>query len=145
MKAPVRAAARLAQFGLFGAVSVTTTLLDFFLFNLLILSVAVPAVAANTISYGVGIAASYLLNKRFTFAGGGRDTRSHEVALFVVLSLGGLVVNNAAVALAAWAVGSPLALNLAKIGAGAATWALKFAAFDRWVYPARPSIDRSST
>lgn len=124
----------------FGAVSVTTTLLDFGLFNALILMSAIPVVVANTVSYGAGILASYALNKRLTFAGGGRHKRSHEAALFVVFNLAGLGLNNAAVAVAAWAAvdSSPLLLNLAKLGAGVATWMLKFLAFGRWVFPPRP-------
>lgn len=136
----MRSVFQLHQFAAFGAVSVTTTVLDFGLFNLLVLSEAAPVVVANTLSYGAGIVASYVLNKRLTFAGGGRDHRSHEIALFVALSLGGLLLNNAAVAVAAWTVGSPLLLNAAKIGAGAATWVFKFLAFDRWVYP-RPTAE----
>lgn len=130
---------QLGQVAMFGAVSVTTTLLDFGLFNLLVLSDAAPVVIANTLSYGAGIVASYVLNKRLTFAGGGRDRRSQEIALFVVVNVAGLVLNNAAVAVAAWTAGSALVLNLAKIGAGAVTWVLKFAAFQRWVYPRRSS------
>lgn len=128
---------RLLQFAAFGAVSVTTTLLDFGLFNALLVLDAAPAVAANTVSYSAGILASYLLNKYLTFAGGGRDNRAHEIGVFIAVSLGGLVLNNAAVALAAALAGdAPLLLNGAKIAAGAATWLVKFVAFERWVYPA---------
>ncbi len=123
----------------FGAVSVATTLLDFGLFNVLVVSAAVPVIAANTASYGAGIVASYALNKRLTFAGGGRDKRSHEIALFLALNLGGLWLNNVAVAVAALAAGgSPLLLNAAKLAAGVVTWLLKFVTFKHWVYPLRP-------
>ena len=126
------------QIAIFGLVSVVTTILDFGLFNLLVWLEAVPAVAANTLSYGLGIIASYLLNKRLTFSGGGRDKRSHELALFVVLNLAGLALNNFAVALAVRVAGeTPVLLNAAKLLAGAATWLLKFVTFKRWVYPAR--------
>lgn len=140
MRGPVSSprVARGSQLAAFGLVSLTTTLLDFGLFNLLVLSASVPVVAANTASYGAGIVASYALNKRLTFPGGGRDRRSHEIALFVAFSLGGLALNNVAVAAAAWTVGSPLLLNGAKLAAGAATWLLKFTAFRRWVYPVGP-------
>lgn len=127
---------RIVQVAAFGAVSVTTTLIDFGLFNVLVLVALLPAVAANTVSYSAGILASYVLNKTVTFAGGGRDNRTHEVALFVAVSLGGLALNNAAVAAAAALTGgSALLLNGAKLAAGVAAWVLKFVAFERWVYP----------
>ena len=144
MSTPVRPPRRslpLGRLAAFGAVSVSTTLLDLALFNLLALTDTLPVIAANTVSYGAGAVASYTLNKHLTFAGGGRDRRSHEIALFGAFNLGGLALNNAAVAAAAWAVGSTLVVNVAKVAAGAATWLLKFVAFRRWVYPARPPTE----
>lgn len=124
------------QFATFGGVSVVTTLVDFGLFNLLLATGVARVVVANTVSYGAGIVASYALNKRLTFAGRGRDVRSHEIALFVLFNVGGLALNNAAVAAAAWAAAdSTVVLNLAKLGAGVAIWLFKFLAFARWVYP----------
>jgi putative flippase GtrA len=119
----------------FGVVSITTTLIDFGLFNLLVLGDMLPAVAANTISYSVGILASYVMNKRLTFAGGGRERLSHEFGLFLIFNVGGLALNNLAVGLAVRVGSSTLALNVVKLIAGAVTWVLKFIAFKRWVYP----------
>lgn len=127
-----RAVAR--QLSTFGAVSVATTILDFGLFNVLILGNSVPVLAANTISYSAGIVASYLLNKRFTFAGGGREKRSQEVALFLVFNILGLGLNNLAVALVA-DVRSTLLLNAMKLVAGVVAALVKFVGFRRWVYP----------
>ncbi len=133
---------RFGQIVTFGAVSVATTVLDFAVFNLLVLLDVLAVVAANTVSYGTGILASYELNKRLTFTGGGRERRSHELGLFVLINVVGLVLNNAAVAAASLLVGEvPLLLNLAKLVAGGATWALKFVTFKRWVYPPRPLPD----
>lgn len=129
-----RFGATVKQVSTFGAVSVATTILDFALFNLMILNSGVPVVVANTLSYSAGIAASYLLNKRFTFGGGGRDKRSHEVALFVLFNIGGLALNNLAVALVA-DVRSTLLLNAMKLLAGLMAAIVKFIGFKRWVYP----------
>jgi putative flippase GtrA len=127
---------RFRQVVAFAAVSIATTVLDFALFNLLVFGDLLSPVVANTISYGSGIVASYVLNKRVTFAGGGRDRRSHEFALFVAINLLGLALNNASVLLATRvAEEAPLALNVAKLGGGVLTWAFKFFAFKRWVYP----------
>jgi len=126
--------ARLARFG---AVSVITTLIDFGIFNLLVIPNLLPPVPATTISYSCGIVASFVLNKRFTFRGG-RDNLAHEFGLFVGINVFGLALNNGAVALAEHAAGgSTLLLNLAKLGAGALTWTLKFLTFKHWVFPAR--------
>jgi putative flippase GtrA len=116
---------------------VTTTALDFGLFNLLVASDA-NVIVANTVAYSSGIAASYLLNKRFTFRGGGRDLWITEVGLFALISLIGLGLSDLAVwVVDAWLGRAALPLNLAKLGAGAAVWLLKFTAFGRWVYPPR--------
>lgn len=126
--------ARLARFGL---VSVITTLIDFGIFNLLVIPKLLPPVAATTISYTCGIVASFVLNKWFTFRGR-RDNMAHEFGLFVAINVVGLTLNNGAVALAEHAVGGgTLLLNLAKLGAGALTWALKFLTFKHWVFPVR--------
>lgn len=134
-------ASRLRQVTIFGLISVATTVLDFGLFNLLVPSDALPVVGANTVGYSAGIIASYILNKTFTFQGGGRDSRTQEFALFVVINLLGLLVNNGAVAAADSLSGSTLVLNGAKLAAGVATWVLKFAAFQRWVYPAQSKVE----
>jgi putative flippase GtrA len=120
----------------FAGVSVATTVLDFALFNLLVFGDLLSPVVANTISYGSGIVASYVLNKRLTFAGGGRDKMSHEFVIFVVINLLGLGLNNASVVLATRvARETPFALNAAKLIGGIVTWGFKFFAFKRWVYP----------
>lgn len=138
-----RLRAILKQVSTFGAVSIATTILDFALFNLMVVTRAVPVVPANTLSYSAGIAASYLLNKRFTFGGGGRNKRSHEVALFVLFNIGGLALNNLAVALVA-DVRSTLLLNAMKLLAGVVAAIVKFVGFKRWVYPVAVPADEGS-
>jgi putative flippase GtrA len=135
-------ARRLRQVTVFGLISIATTVLDFGLFNILIRVDALPVVSANTIGYSAGIVASYILNKKLTFEGGGRDSRTHEFALFVAINLFGLVLNNVAVGVTdSLYPNAPVVLNASKLGAGMATWALKFIAFERWVYPAREKSD----
>lgn len=119
----------------FGVVSVIATVVDFGIFNLLVIPKLLSPVVATTISYSAGTVASYFLNKWFTFRGG-RDSVVHEFGLFVLINVVGLAMNNGAVALVAHAMGdNTLLLNLAKLAAGAATWALKFLTFKRWVFP----------
>ena len=132
------------QVAAFGTVSVVTTVLDFALFNVLV-NGGTALLFANTISYGAGIVASYLLNKHWTFEGGGRDKLHHEVALFLAINVAGLWLNNLGVLLAANTINeSTLILNMAKLAAGAATWVLKYVTFKKWVYPvvvASPRFD----
>jgi putative flippase GtrA len=121
----------------FGAVSVGTTLMDFAIFNLLVSTTTLSPVASNTISYSAGVVVSYMLNKRLTFRDGGRDNRSHEMGLFLLINVVGLGFNNGVIALVAREFGrSTLVLDAGKLAAGIATWALKFVTFKRWVYPA---------
>jgi putative flippase GtrA len=130
---------RSRQAVIFGAVSIVTTIVDFALFNVLN-RLGTSLLLANTIAYSAGIVASYLLNKHWTFDGGGRDKIHHEIGLFVLINIGGLWVNNFGVLLAARVFDdSTLVLNLAKLVAGAATWVLKYVTFKRWVYPAARS------
>lgn len=123
------------QAAIFGVVSIVTTVLDFGLFNVLV-HLGTSLLLANTISYSAGILASYLLNKHYTFEGGGREKIHHEVGLFVLINVGGLWVNNLAVFAASRAFNdSAIVLNFAKLAAGVATWVFKYATFKRWVYP----------
>lgn len=121
----------------FGAVSVGTTVIDFAIFNLLVSATTLSPVVSNTISYSAGVVLSYMLNKHLTFRDGGRDNRTHEMGLFLVINIVGLAFNNGVIALVAREVGrSTLVLDAGKLAAGIGTWALKFITFKRWVYPA---------
>jgi putative flippase GtrA len=120
----------------FAAVSVLTTVIDFGLFNLLLKLSTLSVVEATTISYSTGVLASYWFNKRYTFKGGGRESIRQELILFVGINLLGLALNNLLVIAVARAAGrNALALNGARMVAGAATWVFKYLAFRRWVYP----------
>jgi putative flippase GtrA len=115
--------------------------MDFAIFNVLIAATTLSPVSANTVSYGTMVLVSYALNKQLTFPEGGRDKASHEMALFVIINVIGLLLNNAAIALITRELGSAaLVLNGAKLAAGLGAWVLKFITFKRWVYPvANPS------
>ena len=132
----------------FGLVSVVATLVDFGIFNILVIPKILPPLPSTTISYSCGIVTSFVLNKWFTFRGG-RASVAHEFGLFLAISLVGLGLNNGAVALAERTLGDgPLLLNMAKLAAGALSWVLKFFSVKHWVFPERrpdaPSLDRGS-
>ncbi|TPW29003.1 GtrA family protein [Pararhizobium mangrovi] len=73
----------------FAAVGVVTTALDFLLFTSLH-AASLPTALANTISYSCGIAASYHLNRNWTFGVRGDRVRALK---FVLSTLTGLVIS----------------------------------------------------
>ena len=81
----------------FGSVGVLNTLVDYAVFNALVLGAGMSVVPANLISYSTGIANSWFWNKRWTFAD--RPMRYPRLALpmFVVVNLVGLALNTGAV------------------------------------------------
>jgi putative flippase GtrA len=122
----------------YGVVSVAATAVDLGLFSVLVALEAVPLLVATSVSYLIGLIVSYVLNRRFTFAGRGLSSRTDEFVMFSVISLFGLVLNNVAVALVASLFGRQvLLLNAAKVAAAALIWLVKFAAYRRWVFPER--------
>jgi putative flippase GtrA len=121
----------------FGIVSVASTVGDLGLFNVLVIYKLTPLLVATTLAYTLGMVTSYFLNRRYTFRGG-RDSRMHEVGIFVLINVVGLGLNNGAVALFAGLIGrGTLILNLARILAAALTWSFKFVTMQQWVFPAR--------
>jgi putative flippase GtrA len=123
----------------FGAVSVVATIADFGLFNILLIFHVIPLLVATSLAYTLGMITSYGLNRRYTFEGG-RDSRVHEIGIFVFINLVGLALNNGTVALFAALIGrGRLTLNLARVLAAALTWSLKFVTMQHWVFPTRDS------
>lgn len=123
----------------FGTVSVAATMVDLAVFDLLLLAEAVPRFVATSTGYSVGLVVNYLLNRWVTFRGGGRDRWSEEFALFALISVAGLLLNNAAVEVAARLVGTGAGLlTAARLVVAAVLWTAKFVLVQRWVFPARP-------
>lgn len=79
----------------FGMVGVLNTLVDFGLFNVLYHFVGLPLLAANSLGVAAGIANSFIWNKHWTFSAGGRSRLRHEVITFALISIIGLLLNNA--------------------------------------------------
>ncbi|HXF56273.1 MAG TPA: GtrA family protein [Actinomycetota bacterium] len=122
----------------FGTVSVVATLVDLAVFNLLLRAEPVPRFVATSTGYGVGLVVNYLLNRWVTFRGGGRDRWSEEFALFALISVAGLLLNNAAVETAARLVGTGAGLLTgARLVVATVLWTAKFVLVQRWVFPPR--------
>lgn len=94
----------------FATVGLVTTGLDLGVFTSAG-AVGVPPVPANVLSYSCGIAVSYLLNRRWTFATGGSVS---QAAKFVIATGSGLVLSTILLAILTKAM-PPLAAKLTTV------------------------------
>jgi len=79
------------QIGKFGAVGIINTVLDFAVFNLLIIYAGFPRIPANIVSTTIAMTFSFLANKNFVF----RDRSEFKIkqaAMFLVITAFGLYV-----------------------------------------------------
>lgn len=118
-----RLAGQVVRFGMVGALN---TLVDFGLFNVLFHFVGLPLLVANSLSVAAGIANSFIWNKHWTFSAGGRARWKREVVVFVIVSVIGLLLNNAGIYVLTRLSGNMgvLALNVQKLAASVVsmTW-----------------------
>ncbi|MDO8726614.1 MAG: GtrA family protein [Candidatus Methanoperedens sp.] len=86
------------QFRKFIFIGVANTLIDIFILNLLMFTSGIYKgdylIIFNTISYSIGTSNSYILNKKWTFKDKSKSY-SKQFAVFVTVSLIGMVLNNA--------------------------------------------------
>lgn len=80
------------QVGKFGIVGIINTLVDIGIFNVLKFVFGFTTVIANIISVSAAIVNSYVWNKRWTFHDKDKNI-SKQFIVFVVLSIGGLIIN----------------------------------------------------
>ncbi len=93
----------------FGSVGVLNTLVDYGVFNALVLGAGLPVIFANPLSYSAGILNSWFWNSRWTFSD--RPMRYPRLAMpaFVGVNLLGLAINTG-VLLVLWAAGESMGL-----------------------------------
>lgn len=91
----------LREMARFAAVGVVNTGVDICLFALLLSAAAIPAAAANVLSYSAGVVTSFVLNGRWTFGSGGRPAGPalSAFALFASAAVAGLLLSTLIVAL----------------------------------------------
>ncbi len=128
----------------FASVGALNTVIDFVVFNLLVLVFGFGIVVANLVSYSAGIANSYLWNRNWTFADRRSSQWRPELFRFVIANLGGLAVNTGMVwllvrALGLVALSSDAATStwvppVAKAGAIAGTMVFNYLVFRFWVF-----------
>lgn len=130
MRNELKEGARLWRFGLVG---ILNTLVDFGLFNLLVLLLADPSGAAllacNAVAFLAANLCSYACNRSWTFALTG-SASLREYSAYFGISLVGLLLNTLALwLLTGGAAESYLQLNLAKAGATAVSMVWNFCGY----------------
>lgn len=119
------------QFLKFGVVGVVATVIDFGIMIALTEWVGWDPVLSAGISFVVSLIFNYLASMRFVFIHRDDLSRSREMAIFVVLSLVGLAINEGLM----WLGVNALALNyvLVKVAATCVVMLWNFASRKRWL------------
>jgi putative flippase GtrA len=87
----------------FGAIGVVNSAVDFAVFTLAFVWLALPIVPANLMSWAVAVTSSYVLNSMFTFAAeSGRKLAARTYVNFVVAQVAGFIANTAVVLTASY-------------------------------------------
>lgn len=107
----------LAQLAKFGVVGVVATVVDFGVMNVLHYGMHLDILIANTVGFIISLIFNYLASMKFVFEHREGMSRRREFAIFVVLSIIGLLLNDGIVV--ALNKGIALEANLAKIAATA--------------------------
>ena len=115
----------------FAAVGAANSLIDFCVFTIAHLGLAVALVPANVIAYAVAATFSYLANSRWTFGGRAGARGPRDFIAFQLVNLIGLVLATTLLVVLA----RHLPVLGAKLFATAASFAWSFTVLDRLVWP----------
>lgn len=114
----------LAQVAKFGVVGVIATVIDFGVMDILHYGLSVGIIPANTCGFIVSVVFNYLASMKYVFSHRDGMSRRREFAIFLILSVVGLVLNDAIVGALNLLVG--LEANLSKIFATAIVMVYNF-------------------
>ncbi|MGE0060691.1 MAG: GtrA family protein [Xanthobacteraceae bacterium] len=93
----------IAKAASFGAIGVVNSAVDFAVFTLAFVWLALPIIPANLMSWAVAVTFSYVLNSMFTFAAeSGRKLAARTYVSFVVAQVAGFIANTAVVLIASY-------------------------------------------
>lgn len=115
----------LAQLAKFGVVGVVATVIDFGVMNLLHYGAHLDILLANTAGFTISLIFNYVASMKFVFEHRDGMSRRREFAIFVVLSVIGLALNDGIVL--ALNKGLALEANIAKVAATALVMMYNFA------------------
>jgi len=143
---------RIQEFLRYSVVGFSSTVIDFGVLALLTNLWSWQPLAANPISFVMGVTNGFVWNRYWTFRGARHDEPVGQYARFVIVNLGGVLIDQSILALAlALGPGVGLSPNLAKWGGKVAAIpfvvAWNFTANVRWTFRRRdPDVsDRETT
>ena len=84
----------LAQITKFGIVGIIATVIDFAILIVLTELFGVDTVVSATISFSISVVFNYLASMRYVFKHRDGLSRQREFAIFLVLSIAGLIIND---------------------------------------------------
>jgi putative flippase GtrA len=133
---------RLGQLVRYGTVSAIATTTSLVILTGLVATAVVRPAPANVVATLAGMVPSFELNRRWVWGGRGRPSLRRQILPFAVLSLSGLVLSTAAVAVvgryalaASWsAATTALAAALANVAAFGTVWVVQFFVLDRLLF-----------
>jgi putative flippase GtrA len=135
------------QQGKFFAVGIAGTIIDFGIFNLLAFWVLhIHPILANTCSFSVAVAASFAMNRSWTFEMKGKVDWAREAVPFLVVSAIGWILQTGAIWVAQrWFSSGILVINAAKVLGVGAIWLVKFFVYRNYVFIERGALAESVT
>jgi putative flippase GtrA len=141
-----RVADRVRELAKFGSVGAVAYVVDLGLFNLLSFGpgelLGHKPLTAKVISVAVATLVAWLGNRHWTFAARRTATRGRELAAFVVVNVGGMLVAVGCLAFSTYVLGltSPLAKNVSANVVGLALGtAFRYVAYRRLVFTGSPA------
>ena len=122
----------------FVIVGISNTVLDFTLMNLLSLA-GLNLIIANTISTGIAMIYSFLMNKKWTFRNAGQDYLRQVILFFIFTAIGIWAIQNGLIILAQhylphFGLPDRVFNNLAKLGASAFSLTWNYLTYNHFVF-----------
>lgn len=122
----------------FAIVGISNTVLDFTLMNLLSLA-GLNLIIANTISTGIAMIYSFLMNKKWTFRNAGQDYLHQVILFFIFTAIGIWVIQNGLIILAQhclprFGLSDQVFNNLAKLGASVFSLTWNYLTYNHFVF-----------
>ncbi|MGW4733255.1 GtrA family protein [Streptomyces shenzhenensis] len=129
----------------FGAVGGAGLLVNLGVFNLVRHVTELPVVRASIIATVVAIIFNYIGFRYFTYRDRDKSGRTRELALFMLFSVVGLVIENGVLYAATYGFGwdSPLQSNVFKFFGIAVATLFRFWSYRTWVFRTMPARERT--
>lgn len=124
----------IAQFLKFGVVGVIAFFIDYGVVMLLSVGIGLDPVVSAAISFTVSVVFNYVASMRFVFTHREDLSKRREFVIFVILSVIGLLINEAIMYVGIQALGkSALAITITKVIATAVVMVWNFLSRKKWL------------